>query len=487
MRLTGEAHDTGSQRQLTTHDDEVRQRKSDPVLRGRRPESDGLGEVRRRERNYKRILALSDMLAATGSIALTLDVIGGDGLTAIFLPLLPLVVVAAKLQGLYDRDELVVSKSTLDELPRLFNLATLIALVLWLGRHFVIVGAPTTQDLLLFWITLLFTLAGGRMLARRLAAFASPVERCMLLGDLGNYLRLTARVAEERNIELVGWAALDDLIGGRVKLPNLVSESHIQRIIIAPGEHLDGDAVIDVIRAAKSTGLRVSLLPGILATVGSAVVFDDLGGIILLGVPRFGLSRSSALVKRGLDLVGASVLLIATSPLMLFAVVAIKRGTAGPALFRQTRVGRGGKPFSMIKLRTMVDGAEALKPALAHRNETVGLFKIGDDPRITRQGKWLRRTHIDELPQLINVIRNEMSLVGPRPLVLDEDERVTGTDRRRLHLTPGITGQWQILGARVPLAEMVKLDYLYVANWSLWGDLKIIARTIPAMIGRRGQ
>jgi lipopolysaccharide/colanic/teichoic acid biosynthesis glycosyltransferase len=136
----------------------------------------------------------------------------------------------------------------------------------------------------------------------------------------------------------------------------------------------------------------------------------------------------------------------------------------------------------------MVDGADAMKVALRDRNEAVGLFKIDADPRITPQGRWLRRTHLDELPQLINVIRNEMSLVGPRPLVLDEDRRVTGTDRRRLHLTPGITGQWQILGAaRVPLAEMVKLDYLYVANWSLWGDLKILARTVPAMVGRRGQ
>lgn len=453
-----------------------------------RSETDALGDVRIRERNYRRILATSDVFATSGAILLALDLIGGDGLRPYFVLLIGLVVVAAKLGGLYDRDELVIAKSTLDEVPRLFNLATLIALVLWLSRHFVVNGAPSTQDLLLLWALLLGGLVGGRMLARRIAALASPVERCMLLGEIGIHRRLSARLAGERHLELVGWAPLDDVVADRTPLKELVFHSGIQRIIIAPPENLDGDEVIDVIRAAKATGLRVSLLPGILATVGSSVVFDDLGGIVLLGVPRFGLSQSSALVKRAFDLIGASVLLLATAPLILVAILAIKRGSPGSAFFRQTRVGRGGEPFSMIKLRTMVDGADAMKPALFSRNEAVGLFKIDDDPRITPQGRWLRRTHLDELPQLVNVIRNDMSLVGPRPLVLDEDCRVTGTDRRRLQLTPGITGQWQILGAaRVPLAEMVKLDYLYVANWSLWGDIKILARTIPAMVGRRGQ
>jgi lipopolysaccharide/colanic/teichoic acid biosynthesis glycosyltransferase len=459
----------------------------DPLRSGHN-ESDALSDVRIRERNYRRILALSDVVATCAAILLSLGLIGRDGVRPDFVLLIGLVLGAAKLEGLYDRDELVIAKSTLDELPRLFNLATLVALVLWLSRHFVVTGAPTTQDLLLLWAMLLGGLAGGRMLARRLAALASPVERCMLLGEIGIYRRLSARLADERHLDLVGWAPLDDVVTGRSPLKDLVFQSGIQRIVIAPGGHLDGDEVIDVIRAAKATGLRVSLLPGILATVGSSVVFDDLGGIVLLGVPRFGLSQSSAIVKRTLDLIGASLLLLATAPLMLVAIVAIKRGAPGPALFRQTRVGRGGKPFSMLKLRTMVDGADAMKPALLRQNEAVGLFKIDDDPRITPQGRWLRRTHLDEIPQLVNVIRNEMSLVGPRPLVLDEDRRVTGTDRRRLHLTPGITGQWQILGAaRVPLAEMVKLDYLYVANWSLWGDIKILARTIPAMVGRRGQ
>jgi exopolysaccharide biosynthesis polyprenyl glycosylphosphotransferase len=457
-------------------------------VRPRRAETAAHADVRVRERNYRRGLALADLLATCGAVVVALGLIGRDDLRPSLLGLVALVVVAAKVQGLYERDELVIAKSTLDELPRLFNLATQIALVVWLARHFVVAGAPTTADLLTLWALLLAGLGGGRMLARRIAARTSPVERCMLLGEIDIYNRLSSRLADERHLNLVGWAPLDTVVRSGTSLVDLASGSGIQRIIIAPGESLDGAAVVDVIRAAKATGLRVSLLPGILATVGSSVVFDDLGGIVLLGVPRFGLSQSSALVKRAFDLVGASVLLVATSPLLGIAMLAIKRGTPGPVFFRQTRVGRGGQPFQMIKLRTMVDGADAMKSDLVGLNEAHGLFKIDNDPRITPQGRWLRRTHLDELPQLINVIRGEMSLVGPRPLVVDEDRCVTGTDRRRLHLTPGMTGHWQILGAaRVPLAEMVKLDYLYVANWSLWGDFKILARTVPVMVGRRGQ
>jgi lipopolysaccharide/colanic/teichoic acid biosynthesis glycosyltransferase len=142
----------------------------------------------------------------------------------------------------------------------------------------------------------------------------------------------------------------------------------------------------------------------------------------------------------------------------------------------------------MLKFRSMVVDADTRKAELRGLNEADGLFKISDDPRMTGVGRLLRRSWLDELPQLSNVLRGDMSLVGPRPLVLDEDEKIVGWHRERLHLTPGMTGPWQVLGAaRVPLREMVTIDYLYVTNWSLWGDVKILLRTVPCVVARRGQ
>jgi len=141
----------------------------------------------------------------------------------------------------------------------------------------------------------------------------------------------------------------------------------------------------------------------------------------------------------------------------------------------------------MLKFRSMIDGADWLKDQLRHLNEAEGVFKIANDPRITRVGGLIRRAHLDELPQLINVLKGEMSLVGPRPLPLDEDNAIRGWYRDRLEVAPGVSGYWQVLGSsRIPLEEMVKLDYLYIANWSLWGDLKLMLRTVAVVFQRRG-
>src|SRR5581483_4763316 len=193
---------------------------------------------------------------------------------------------------------------------------------------------------------------------------------------------------------------------------------------------------------------------------GSAVEFDEVGGVTVLGVRRPGLSRSSRMAKRAMDLAASAVGLILLAPFGALIALAIKLDTQGPVFFRQPRVGRDGQTFQMIKFRSMIDGAEAQREALEALNE---------------------------LPQLINVWRGEMSLVGPRPLVTEEDQRVAGRHRRRLQLSPGMTGPWQVLGPqRPPLTEMVKLDYLYGANWSLWSDIKILIRTIAHVVGQRG-
>jgi lipopolysaccharide/colanic/teichoic acid biosynthesis glycosyltransferase len=188
-----------------------------------------------------------------------------------------------------------------------------------------------------------------------------------------------------------------------------------------------------------------------------------------------------------MDVTGAAFGLLVLAPLGALVALAITLDTTGPVSFRQSRVGRDGRTFQMIKFRSMIDGAEAQRAALQALNETDGIFKLSKDPRVTRVGRLLRRTSIDELPQLINVLRGDMSLVGPRPLVLDEDRLVEGRHRERLALAPGMTGPWQVLGpTRPPLSEMVKTDYLYAANWSLWSDVKILLRTFGHVTGQRG-
>jgi lipopolysaccharide/colanic/teichoic acid biosynthesis glycosyltransferase len=209
----------------------------------------------------------------------------------------------------------------------------------------------------------------------------------------------------------------------------------------------------------------------------------------MLGVRPFGLPRSSRILKRAFDLVTTSIGLIAVGPLIAAIALAIRLDSKGPIFFRQVRVGRDGRHFRIYKFRSMVVDAETQKQQLMAMNEVgdglVGMFKLTDDPRVTRVGNILRKTSLDELPQLFNVLRGEMSLVGPRPLVTDEDAQVIGLDRSRLHLTPGMTGPWQVLGARVPMQEMVGIDYLYVASWSLWQDLKLLLRTARHVL-RRG-
>jgi exopolysaccharide biosynthesis polyprenyl glycosylphosphotransferase len=330
------------------------------------------------------------------------------------------------------------------------------------------------------------------------ALYLAPVERCLFVGDEASARTIRCKLTGHRGVKAMMVAQLDldkaapwstdALSASRLaEIRDLAQELDVHRAIVAPGGAEGGD-ILNLVRTLKAVGVRVSVLPRLLEVVGSSVEFDDLHGVTVMGVRRFELTRSSKVVKRAFDLLGATVGLLAVAPLLAVIAVAIKLDSKGPVFFRQLRVGQHGERFFMLKFRTMVEGADAMKDSLRDRNEAQeGLFKIADDPRVTRVGSFLRKSALDELPQLLNILKGQMSLVGPRPLVVEEDQRVQGWHRRRLELTPGMTGHWQILGpARVPLAEMVAIDYLYVANWSLWKDIKILLRTIPHVLGRHG-
>jgi exopolysaccharide biosynthesis polyprenyl glycosylphosphotransferase len=247
----------------------------------------------------------------------------------------------------------------------------------------------------------------------------------------------------------------------------------------------------DVLQVVRNAGLRdvhISIVPRYFEIIAANVGIVDVEGISVLELPVAGLSRLARTTKRAFDLALTVPTLILISPLLLLIAVAIKIDSRGPVLFKQARMGREDEAFEILKFRTMVLGAEQMRDGLLDDNESDGpLFKIRDDPRVTRVGRMLRRFSIDELPQLFNVVRGKMSLVGPRPFVIYEDDKIDGWARRRLDLTPGITGLWQVLGRNdIEYDEMVKLDYLYVTNWSLWWDIKLLLRTVPIVVGRDG-
>jgi exopolysaccharide biosynthesis polyprenyl glycosylphosphotransferase len=452
-----------------------------------------------RDAIFRRRLLMADAMAAVCASTLTTHLTSrSPQLTWLSFAGLPMLLASAKLFGLYDRDETLLRKTTLDEAPKLFHLATLGALAAWLAGGLVLTAPLDRREALFLWLSLALLLLLARAAARMLALQLSPAERCLFIGDEALALSVRSKLTGHRGVkaELVAHLDLDKVApwsadaysaARLAEVRDLARTLDVHRAIIAPPS-ADTDETLDLVRTLKAVGVRVSVLPRLLEVIGSSVEFDNLYGMTVMGVRRFHLTRSSTALKRAFDLFGASIGLFVVAPLMLAIAVAIKLDSRGPVFFRQLRVGEHGKRFYMLKFRTMVPDAEAMKDSLRDLNEAQeGLFKIAEDPRVTRTGRFLRKSALDELPQLLNIIKREMSLVGPRPLVIDEDARVVGWHRRRLELLPGMTGHWQILGpARVPLREMVAIDYLYVANWSLWTDIKILLRTVPHVLARRG-
>jgi exopolysaccharide biosynthesis polyprenyl glycosylphosphotransferase len=439
--------------------------------------------LRRREWLQRRLLAVADLLGATVALLVVLSLLGDDRPGLATLAGMPLVIVLFKIAGLYDRDQMRLVRSTLDEAPVLGQLVGLYVLGLTILQPVLIEGQLGAGQIVALWVASFLSIVAARMAARWIAAQLSAVERCLVVGDprMADRIReklasSSARASVAATLPLEGDDVAD--LGGPEAIRRVVDELEMDRIIVALSSTEDG-GVEELIRIARAAGVRVSVLPSMLEVVGSAVELEDVDGMTILGVRPFGLSRSSLLLKRVSDLVATGVGLLVVGPIIAALSLAIKLDSKGPIFFRQVRVGRDGRPFEIVKFRSMVVGADERKAELLALNEVGdGMFKLSRDPRVTRVGSFLRRTSLDELPQLFNVLRGEMSLVGPRPLVTDEDARVLGLDRSRLYLTPGMTGPWQVLGTRVPMAEMVAIDYLYVANWSLWGDLKVLVRTL---------
>jgi exopolysaccharide biosynthesis polyprenyl glycosylphosphotransferase len=276
------------------------------------------------------------------------------------------------------------------------------------------------------------------------------------------------------------------VLNGTGDIAEIARREGVDRLVVSHAE-LSPEEVVGVVRRCKGLALKVSLLPQVFDALGPSVEIDDVEGVTLLGINPPVLGRSSRAMKRCLDLAGATTLLVVLAPVFLAIALAIKLDSRGPVFFRQSRVGKGGKPFHVFKFRTMYRDAEARRAELLGDSIDPNWLHLEDDPRITRVGRHLRHLSLDELPQLLNVVCGEMSLVGPRPLIESEDQMVGGWGRSRLDLTPGITGVWQVLGrTNIPFEEMVKLDYLYVTNWSLWTDIRLILRTVPAVVTRRG-
>jgi exopolysaccharide biosynthesis polyprenyl glycosylphosphotransferase len=459
----------------------------------------------RRDWFLRRLLAVSDAVCLAIAMAMAMAMVGGmrghsrEEYMLFGLITLPGWVVLFKMYGLYERDAKRLSHSTLDDLPALFHGLLLGCLLLWC---WFVVAAPARlmfTAILAFGTLAMVLVLSGRALAR--AAFVRVVspERVLLIGTgrAGGALIEKMRAKASLRLEPIGMVSCDQDAGEvldlprlgcleEVDLPSLMVKHRVGRVVVADAE-VEGERLLGVLRDCKTVSVKVSLLPATCSALGPSVEVDDVQGVTVLGINPSVLSRSSRMAKRALDVVGAGLLSILALPVLMVLALAIKLDSPGPVFFRQERIGRGGARFRLLKLRTMVLDAEARRAELLAQSKDPGWLHLKHDPRVTRVGRLLRLASLDELPQLWNVLRGDMSLVGPRPLVAEEDRMVDDWARGRLDLTPGITGLWQVLGrTSIPFEEMVKLDYLYVTNWSLWGDIRLILRTLPVVLKRDG-
>jgi exopolysaccharide biosynthesis polyprenyl glycosylphosphotransferase len=470
--------------------------------------------IKRRGWLVRRMLLVADLIGLTAAFALAhlviparahLDHLRGTDEIALFLITLPIWVVVARLHGLYDHDEERTDHTTIDDLVGVVHLVTIGTWITFAFGWLTGLVRPEPARLMTFWAAAVGLITIGRFTARAVARRRiAYLQNTVIVGagDVGQLIARKFLQHPEYGINLVGFVdpapkpRRDDIshltvLGMPDQLPAIIRLLDVERVVFAFSNDSHEDDLA-LIRSLKDMDVQIDIVPRLFEIVGPRIGIHTVEGVPLIGLRPLRLSRSSRLLKRTLDVVVSAIALVLLSP--FFAIIAwrIKSESPGPVFFRQVRMGTGDQTFRIFKFRTMVADAETQKDLVAELNMHASkdgdsrMFKIPDDPRVTRIGAFLRRYSLDELPQLINVLKGEMSLIGARPLILDEDRHVVDWARTRLKLKPGMTGLWQVLGASdIPFEEMTRLDYLYVTNWSLWGDIQLLAKTLPAVLRPR--
>src|SRR5712692_7829282 len=451
---------------------------------------------RRFERGRARVLAVADVgalaLAYAASYAISdriapLPPVSAPGwfLALLGLSAVPVWVAIFTAYGLYENDARRISVASFDEVRDVFH-------AILAGSLGFLIVSQAVRHLFGWWVytaveAFLFLAAALVLVPLVRGSIRSWVfprlmrrRRAVIVGG-GPEAELVLRKLDahpEYGLEVV--AVLD----GDEGLTREVDELDADRVLlVAPTA--EQDELLELLRNVRRSDVQVSIVPRYCDIFTSHAILDELEGIPIVSLPPMRLGRPSRVLKRGFDLAVSLVLLVLLAPFLALIALAIQLDSPGPAVYRQPRRGRDGSTFRITKFRTMRVGAEADRQSVAHLNEVDGpLFKVkGDDPRVTRIGGFLRRTSLDELPQLWNVLRGEMSLVGPRPPVPYEFEIYDIWHRRRvLDVKPGVTGLWQVSGrSRTRFDEMVRLDLRYCRTWSLWLDLKILISTPRAV------
>jgi exopolysaccharide biosynthesis polyprenyl glycosylphosphotransferase len=427
--------------------------------------------------------------AFTNLIGLAPADISFDTYVWMYLILLPAAPLILEAQGFYNRPILYSRRSTIWILFKGCLFMTLgLVLMLFLAKLFI-------ARWVVIWfgaISFILVLAKEellRLMSKSKVAQAQSRRRFILVGrrDETAEIRAQLKSRSEEAVEILAELNLSEVSVER--LVELLHEHSVNGVILS-GRHSNFEQVEKVIHACELEGVEAWLVADFFKTQISRASFDDFFGWPVMVFRTIPEASWQSVVKQLVDYVGALLLLLVLAPFLVVFALLVRLTSPGPILFRQQRSGLNGQPFTLYKFRTMVSNAEQLKAELAAMNEMSGpVFKISRDPRITPIGRWYRKYSIDELPQLFNVLHGEMSLVGPRPLPVDEVKRFHDlAHRRRLSVKPGLTCLWQISGRNnvKDFKDWVRLDLEYIDNWSLWLDLKILWRTVPIVLTGAG-